>query len=155
MNKCGWIVIKSRRGLIDNIKGYYPERAGKGPFSGSLSRFYYVFELPTSTKAANGISPTFSALACYHKFRELLRILQAISDVLSITPCNHKAKQLHTTHLLPIIAIQQGTSTHAMQHNTFPTKDIRYLMLLHDLCLAFYSLNLSTNESYNFSPSPL
>jgi len=122
MNKCGWIVIKSRRGLIDNIKGYYPERAGKGPFSGSLSRFYYVFELPTSTKAANGISPTFSALACYHKFRELLRILQAISDVLSITPCNHKAKQLHTTHLLPIIAIQQGTSTHAMQHNTFPTK---------------------------------
>lgn len=50
MDICGWIVIKSRRGLVDNIEGYYPERAGKGPFSGSLSRFYYVLSSPPQPK---------------------------------------------------------------------------------------------------------
>jgi len=61
-------------------------------------------------------------------------------------------KQLHTTHLLSIIALEEGTYT--AQHNAFPAEDVCYFVFLHDLYLAFHSLNLLTNESYSFSPSP-
>jgi hypothetical protein len=61
-------------------------------------------------------------------------------------------KQLHSTHLLSIIALRHGTYT--VQRDAFPAKDVRYFVFLHDLYLAFHSLNILTNESYSFSPSP-
>lgn len=66
--------------------------------------------------------------------------------------------QSETTSYHSSFAYHRNTAGHTHTRSAaqyVPTEDINYLMLLHDLYLAFYSLNLSTNESYNFSPSPL
>src|SRR4051812_26552942 len=44
-------------------------------------------------------------------------------------------KQLHATHLLPIITLQQNLTQRTAQYNVVPVEDVQYFVFLHDLSL--------------------